>query len=325
MKPIAIISLLAVVLMGSSGIVAAQQYKTCKFNPVGTWKAQVSPTEEIHYTFDDKGEIKVTKVSGSAKATDVANAKYVVEDGEDGQKLISLTATGKDRIFGQAEATINVVSFDDSSMTCTLPGATSSVRWTKVDPNRYFIVLVARGGEFYDKSGSAFPIVIKLADGKSKIEGAGIYSKEGKAVFGAIPTNVYQEYLREARGDSETILRLEINGGQYERASKIVQQWQRRARENALPYTIDSAHTPPDPLNNILLVKAVVDTLNLCQNDFDLYKLDYEYPADWIANTYSPEWVPFMLFKELRKRNEARHIEYKKFQELVPLANFASR
>jgi len=106
---------------------------------------------------------------------------------------------------------------------------------------------------------------------------------------------------------------------------KIVQEWGRRAREGTLLYDKDSAHTPPAPLNNILLVKAVTETLNLCQNDFDLYKLDYEYPSDCIANQVSSEYVPFFLFQELRKRNEARHIEYKKFQELVHLANLANR
>jgi hypothetical protein len=92
-----------------------------------------------------------------------------------------------------------------------------------------------------------------------------------------------------------------------------------------LPYDKDSALSAPLPMNNILLVKAVTETLNLCQNEIDLYKLDYVYPNDWIANEYSPEFIPFFYFKELRKRNEARHIDYKKFQELVPVANMASR
>jgi len=72
-------------------------------------------------------------------------------------------------------------------------------------------------------------------------------------------------------------------------------------------------------------VRDVTETLNLCENDLDLYKLNYNYPADWITNTYSHENVPFFFFKELRRRNEARHIDYKKFQELVPLPNLASR
>jgi len=100
-----------------------------------------------------------------------------------------------------------------------------------------------------------------------------------------------------------------------------VQEWQRRARESALLYR------PPDAnvlLNNIVLLRAVTETLNVCQNTFDLYKLDYDYPRDWITNTYGPEFVPFYFFKELKRMNEARHIEYTKFQQLVPLPNLAS-
>ena len=88
---------------------------------------------------------------------------------------------------------------------------------------------------------------------------------------------------------------------------------------------LDNALSAPLPLNNIVLVKAVTETLNLCQNDFDMYQLDYVHPRDWIADDYSPEFIPFFYFKELRRLNEARHIEYAKFQELVPMANVAIR
>jgi hypothetical protein len=165
-------------------------------------------------------------------------------------------------------------------------------------------------------------MVIKLAGGVSRIDAAGTYSNHGTPAFGAVPPETYKDYLRESRGDSETILRLEINSQQYERALKIMQEWQQRARENTLLYRYPDS---PTSLNNIVLVRAIADTLNLCQNDFDLYQLDYWSPRDWITNSYSPEFVPFFFFKELRRRNEVRHIEYKKFQELVPLPNLASR
>lgn len=328
MKSIALISLLALVLMGSTAASLAQQQKTCSLNIIGTWKAQISATDARLYTFDADGVVKVLEVSGTAKPREIATAKYELEDILDGAKTskqISFTATGKNRIFGKTRATMDIVSFDDSSMTCSIAGASAPIRWTKVDPNRYFLVFVARQGEFYDESGSSFPMVIKTADGVSTVEAAGIYSKGGKPAFGAIPADVYKEYLREARGDSEVILRLEINSGQYERTLKVVQEWQRRAREGALLYDERNTFTASMPLNNVVLLKGVTETLNLCQNDLDLYLLDYEYPKDWITNQISPEFIPFVLFKELRRRNEARHIEYKKFQELVPLANFASR
>jgi hypothetical protein len=324
MKLRATLSLLAIFLVGLSGTALAQQNK-CKFNIVGTWKAQISTTESRLYTFDDKGVVKVLAVSGATAPREISTAKYEFLDDPNAPERISLRATGKNRIFGRLRTAMKVVSYDDSSITCQIPGV-GTTRWTRVDTDRYFIVFVARKGEFYDSSGSAFPVVIKLAEGVSKIDAAGIYSDKGTAAFGTVPANTFKEYLRDARGDSEVILRLEINSQQYERTLKIVQEWQRRAREDALLYTTDTAlFTPPLPLNNILLVKAVAETLNLCQSDFDLYKLDYVHPGDWITNDYSPEFVPFFFFKELRRRNEARHIEYKKFQELVPMANVAIR
>ena len=325
MKLTAIISLLALMLAGSTTAAIAQQSKGCQFNIIGTWKVQISPTEARLYSFDEKGVVKVLTVSGTDTPREVATAKYQLPDPKAPEKQISFRAT-RNKIFGRLRTTMKVVSYDDSSISCEIPGIAGTTRWTRVDPDRYFIVLVARQGEFHDMSGSAFPAVIKLAGGVSTVNAAGLHkSNQGEVTFGAVPPDSYKEYLREARGDSEVILRLEINSQQYERALKVVQEWERRAREGALLYTLDNSLSGPLQLNNILLVKAVTETLNRCQNDVDLYALNYVYPSDWITNDYGPEFVPFFYFKELRRRNEARHIEYKKFQELVPLANVASR
>ena len=308
-----------------------QDKKPCPCEIVGTWKAQLSPTEARLYTFDGQGVVKVLKVSGAAKPLEIATGNYelgeepLAEDAPEtkvSDKLITFTTTGKDRIFGRTNVTMKVVSYDDSSITCKLPGVAEPVRWTRVDSDRYFIIFVARQNEFYDKSGSAFPLVVKLAGGVPKIDAAGTYSNHGKSAFGAVPPDTYKDYLRDARGESEVILRLEINSQQYERALNIVQEWERRAKEGSLLYRYPDAN---GALNNLVLLRGITETLNLCENDFDLYKLDYNYPTDWISDAYAPEFIPFYFFKELRRRNESRHIEYKKFQELVPLPNLASR
>jgi hypothetical protein len=293
----------------------------CPCNIIGTWKAQISTSEARLYSFDADGTVKVLAVSGTAKPREIATAKYELPQDPNAPRQVSFTATGKNRIFGRAKATMNIVSFDDSSITCEIPGITGTTRWTRVDPNRYFIVFVGRTGEH--DAGAAFPMVIKLAEGAvPKIDAVGMYPVAGRTTFGVVPHEAYKDYLREARGDSEVILRLEITSGQYERALKLVQEWQRRAREDALVYKEPYS---PVSLNNVLLVRAVSETLNLCQNDFDLYKLDYVHPTDWISNETSPDYIAFVFFKELRRRNEARHIDYKKFQELVPMSNLANR
>ena len=324
MKLTAIISLLAMILLGSTATALAQK-KSCSFGIVGTWKAQLSPTQAVLYRFDSNGEVTVLSDSGAGEPQQTATAKYAVSEELEGPKSISFTATGKNRIFGAARKTMKVVSYDDSSITCEIPGM-GTTRWTRVDPDRYFIVLAARKGEFYDASGSAFPMVIKLAGGVPTIDAFGVYlAKDGRAL-GTVPPDVYKKYLREARNDSETTLRLEINSRQYERALKVIKEWERRYREGALLYTT-AAETLDDAtyLNNILVVKAVTETLNQCSEDVNLYPLNYVVKDDKISDQVRSAFVPFYYFKELRRRNEGRHIEDKKFLELVPVPNVAGR
>src|SRR4030095_12456140 len=324
MKLTAIISLLAILLLGSTAVFA-QEKKSCSFDIVGTWKAQVSPNEAVLYRFDSNDGETVLSDLGTGDPRQLAPAKYEVINELGKPESVSFTASGKNRIFGAVRKTMKLVSYDDTSITCAIPGI-GTIRWTRVDPDRYFIVLAARKGEFYDKGGSAFPMVIKLAGGVPTIDAFGVYlAKDGRA-FGAVPHNVYKNYLREARNESETTLRLEINSRQYERALKIIKEWERRAREGALLYTT-AAETLDDPtsLNNILVVKAVTETLNQCSADFDLHPLNYVVKDDWITNKVCSAFVSFYYFHELRQRNEARHIDDKKFQELVHLPNVASR
>jgi hypothetical protein len=324
MKLIAKISLLAIVLLGSTAAALAQE-KSCSFDLVGTWKAQVSPTEAILYRFDSKGAVTVLSAPDKGEPRQIATAKYQVIKDLGKPQLVSFTATGGNRIFGAVTKTMKLVSYDDTSITCEIPGI-GTTRWTRVDPDRYFIVLSARKGEFYDSSGSAFPTVIKLAGGVPTIDAFGIYrGKDGRA-FGTVPPDIYKNYFREPRNDSETTLRLEINSRQYERALKVIKEWERRARNNELLYTT-AAETLDDPtaLNNILVVKAVAETLNQCSDDVNLYPLNWVVKDDWITNKFGTAFVPFYYFQELRRRNEARHIPDQKFQEIVHIPNLASR
>ena len=324
MKLTAIISLLAMMLLGSTANAVAQE-KSCSFDIVGTWKAQVSPKEAVLYRFHSDGGMTVFSDLGTGEPRQIASAKYEVIKELGNPKSVSFTASGKNRIFGALRKTMKLVSYDDTSITCAIPGI-GTTRWTRIDPDRYFIVLSARKGEFYDTSGSAFPMVIKLAGGVSTIDAFGVYPENKQIAFGTVPPAVYKEHLREARNDSETTLRLEINSRQYERALKIIKEWERRNREGALLYiTEKDIYDDPTALNNLLVVKSVTESLNQCSEDFNLYKLNYVVNDDWITNKFSAAFVPFYYFKELRRMNEPRHIDYKKFQELVHLPNMASR
>ena len=108
MKLTAIISLLALTLLGSTATALAQQEKPapaleqeqkrpprpsprptpagepafgqekqkCPCDIIGTWKAQISNTEARLYEFDADGVVKVLKVSGDTKPLEIATAKY---------------------------------------------------------------------------------------------------------------------------------------------------------------------------------------------------------------------------------------------------------
>ena len=191
-------------------------------------------------------------------------------------------------------------------MTCEMPGY-GRIRWTKVDPNRYFLILAARRGEFYDTSGPSFPMLIKIAGSQSQVDAVGMYSDHGKKAFGTVPPVAYKDYIREPQNDSEVMLRLEINAAQYERDLKILRTWERRVRDEELLYPVNI------PLNHVLLIKAVTETLNQCSEEFKLYKLSYLTHEDWITEKYGPEFIPFAFFKELRRLNESRHVPDDKF------------
>ena len=324
MKLTTIISLLAIILLSATGTALAQE-KSCSFDIVGTWKAQLSPTEAVLYRFDSKSQVTVLSTTGTAEPKQIATASYIVNKELGKPESISFTATGKNRIFGALRKTMTIESYDDMSITCAIPGV-GTTRWARVDADRYFIVLSARTGQFYDTSGSAFSMVIKMAGGVPTVDAFGIYLAKDGRNFGTVPAAIYKDYLREAQKDSETTLRLEINSRQYERALKVIKEWERRDREGALLYTYYSdAAEDPTSLNNILVVKAVTETLNQCTDDVNLYKLNYVVADDWITNKVGSAFVPFYYFKELRQRNEARHIPEQKFQELVHLPYLTSR
>lgn len=204
---------------------------------------------------------------------------------------------------------MEITGFDDMSFTFVKEGS-SPGRWIRVDSNRHFIVLAARSGEFYDSSGSAFPMLIRIAGSESQVDAVGTYSLKGRRVFGSVPPEAYKAFLKDVGTDSEVMLRLEINPAQYQRGLNVLRTWERRVRENALLYRTR------DYLNNVLLVKEVTETLNLCSDEINLYKLNYLYPEDWITEKYSSQYVPFMYFRELRRLNESEHVRDDEFQQV---------
>ena len=98
MKLTGIISVLALVLLSSTAALA--QEKSCSFDLVGTWKAQLSPSEAILYRFDSKGAVTVLSAPDKGEPQQIATAKYEVVNDLGKPDSVSFTATGKNRIFG---------------------------------------------------------------------------------------------------------------------------------------------------------------------------------------------------------------------------------
>jgi hypothetical protein len=175
------------------------------------------------------------------------------------------------------------------------------------EPHRHFLVLAGRSGTFYDNSGPAFPMLIKLDGERTQVDAVGVYSIQGKRMFGPVPAEAYQEFMKEPRAASDVMLRLEITSAQYERCLKILQTWERRTNEGALLY-------PDVSMDNILLVKQVTESLSQCGEKIKLYKLDWGY-EDKISYNNPPPRIPFLFFKEMRSLNETLHLGDEKFQE----------
>jgi hypothetical protein len=176
------------------------------------------------------------------------------------------------------------------------------------EPHRYFLVLASRKGTFYDKTGPAFPMLIKLDGERTQVEAVGTYSFRGSRKFGPVPEESYREFMKEPSAASDVMLRLEITSSQYDRGLKVLLEWDRRAKEGALLYR-------KAPMNTLLLIKEITESLNQCgEKEIKLYKLDWS-EEDTLSDEIPPAQVPFLFFREMRRLNESLHVRDDKFQE----------
>jgi hypothetical protein len=282
----------------------------CELNIVGTWKAEKSDeASPILYRFTPDAKVTVLSASGqSSELKEIASAVYTL-DNPKAPKAVLVKADKAVGGFAPGTTSMEITGYDDTSLTFVKAGS-APTRWVRVDPYRYFMVLAGRIGTFYDGSGPTFPMMIRTGGPQTQIDAVGIYADGGKWVFGSVPPETYNEFMKEPRKDSEVMLRLELTAAQYERGLKIVKTWDRRARNNELLY-------PDLTMDNILLAKQVIESLNQCGESFTVYKLDWSL-NDHISSS-SPRddnpisRIPFLVFKEMRRLNELRHVSDEKF------------
>jgi hypothetical protein len=283
--------------------------KGCEFNITGTWKAAgANDANPLLYRFAPDGTVTALAADRAGQTSqwrELATATYQL-DNPRAPKAITLEATREGGGFAAGLTRIAISEYDDASFTWVKPGS-GPRRWIKADPYRYFIVLAGRSGTFYDKSGPAFSMLIKLDGKQMQVAAVGIYAANGARFFGPVPATIYDEFMKDRRADTDVMLRLEITAAQYERSSKILATWERRVREGALLY-------PDVAMDNILLVKQITESLNQCSEKIRLYNLDWGI-NDEISDNHRPSQIPFLYFKELRRLNEALHVGDEKFYE----------
>lgn len=281
--------------------------KGCQLNIVGTWKAtDPDGANPVLYKFAPDATVTVLSSSGKgSEMREIAAATYTLDDPK-APKAILFKAIKEGGVFARGTTSMDITGYDDTSFTCVKPGY-GPTRWVKVDPYRYFMVLAGSTGMFYDRSGPAFPMLIKMDGKNTQVDAVGIYSVKGAESFGTVPAEAYNEFMREPSKASDVMLRLEITGVQYERGLKILRTWERRVREGALLY-------PDVSMDNILLAKQVTESLNQCGERVKLYNLDWGL-EDKISDKTKPTHIPFLYFKELRRLNESLHVRDDKFLE----------
>jgi hypothetical protein len=285
----------------------------CQFKIVGTWKvANTDAASSSHYRFAEDGSI--TKLSASAAGTstnaaETAVANYTLDDPK-APKVIKIQATHESQEFAKGITPMTIKAFDESSFTLAKPD-NSQIQWVKADDSRYFIILAGRKGLFYDRSGSTFPMLVKLDGEKTQVDALGIYAIRNTPTFGPIPSEIYQEFMKDSGKASDVMFRMEISGGQYERGLQILRTWERRVREGTLLY-------PDISMDNILLVKQITESLNQCAEKIKLYNLDWGVD-DKISDNTKPTHIPFLYFQELRRLNQALHVGDEKFQHTAHL------
>jgi len=299
---------------------SASVQKVCEFNIVGTWKAtSINGVSSVIYRFEPDGAVTMRSLPDSGQGSEskeIARGTYKLDNAK-APKSISFTINSEGVGSPDGPTLVKIIKYGDASFT-TGSNDHDTLEWERMDSNRYFLVLAGRNGVFYDRSGPAFPILIKTDGRETQIDAFGIYSVGNKPYFGPIPAELRDEFMKESRNASDVMLRLEIAGPQYERGLKALLTWDRRAKEGNLLY-------PDVFLDNILLVKQVTETLNQCGITVKLYRMDWGV-NDYITNDNRPSLGPFLYFKELKRLNETLHIPDVKFQEIMhPAAKQAMR
>ncbi len=303
--------------------VGQEQESVCQFNIAGTWQlsadGQMNPTRQ---RFGSDGVITelARKNSDDGSAWQASRKSTYKLDDPKSPKTMIVTPIDKS---GQstASATLQIKTFDDGFFVTVPDGGAGAAltRWTRVDPQRYFVVLAAgKGDPGFGAAG--FAMLVKTDGVHTTRDAFGVYPVvnpvERHPILGVIPANVREQFDSEPMGDSGSMLRLEVTAGPYYRALEVLKTWERRADENTLLYTVPY-------LNNAVYLNQFVSSLNEtgvltwkggapCTETIKLQKLTWQL-NDPIMTKHNLTQTPYYLFKTLRQLNSSLHLNDSKF------------
>jgi len=311
MKRYALLTLLILIPGMTSELALAQ--RGCQFNIVGDWQPATAGSRNPNYFLRLTADGIATAFSRSS--TDQGSewregikSRYKL-DNPAAPKLFYFLPIDPGGNAGEVE--YQVTHYDDGTFTTvvTAAGDMESTRWVRVDPQRYFIVLVAGKGT-PDIGAAAFAMLIKSDGHQTQTEAFGLYpvkKEDVTPVVGTIPDDVRKEFAREPADDSAVMLRLEVTVGPYARALRVLKTWERRAHENTLPY-------PYPYLNNAVYLDELALSLNQCAQTIKMYELTWR-RDDPINQRRDLPQVPYRNIKELQRLNDSLHVRDAKFYE----------
>jgi len=316
-------SVLAFLGLFSSALVGQEQQKACQFKITGTWQSstdgQKNPTRQ---RFGSNGVVTELSRNSSDKGSEWqvrGNSTYRLDDPKT-PKAIILTPIDKSGRFS-GDTTLQIKTFDDGLFVTAQGGNPGSAltRWTRVDPQRYFVVFAAgKGDPGFGAAG--FAILIKTDGVHTQRDAFGVYPVvnplERHPILGVIPAKIRRQFDTEPAGDSGAMLRLEVTAGPYNRALEVLKTWERRSEENTLLYTAPY-------LNNAVYLNQLASSLNEtgvltwrggtpCTETIKLQKLTWLL-SDPIMTKHNMTQTPYYLFKTLRQLNSSLHLNDSQF------------
>ena len=287
----------------ASGSVFGQA--ACNFNIAGDWEA----TAPGHagpdlYRFTPDGTVTVfpAPVKGE-ESPKLGKAKYRLQEA---QTVTTLEFKSGTSSFPWHAVKMEITHEDRASFTTLSSG--QNITWVKKDPNQYYVVLGAHRGTPPHKGGPAFAVLIKTGEVKPAVETFGLFYHDGERINGPIPDDLYQRFTSDSLPADDAVLRLQISSQAFDRAMKVMRNWQERAREGTLLFPSYSY------LNVIVPMRDIAESLNECGGNFHIYQLTWMLDDELGANI--PQWeLAFAYVKRLREMNGPSNISSAKFQQ----------